>query len=246
MYVKNMLRMKFFYLVLPLLFLSFLSCNKDEGFGGSSSLEGFVYEVIHYDDNYSFQLDTFPAAKKDVFLIFGDQGYFGDDVEADMNGFYRFDYLRKGNYTVYAYSEYADGRKEAITNTLHVGSGSAVAQPLYIHSGKAYGTAMIKGKITVSYYNSSGGYQGTGPGVGIRAYIRYDGEEAPFDDVRAGETGIFVFQKILPGKYVIFVEHKAAGGSITTVKTKTVTITEEDLKATGQCMKDVGEFEVDK
>jgi hypothetical protein len=52
MYVKNMLRMKFFYLVLPLLFLSLLSCNKDEGFGGSSSLEGLVYSVVHPDDYY--------------------------------------------------------------------------------------------------------------------------------------------------------------------------------------------------
>ncbi|MDR3236159.1 MAG: hypothetical protein LBT48_05455 [Prevotellaceae bacterium] len=243
--------MRFFYLVLPLVFLSFLSCNKDEGFGGSSSVEGLVYEVVHSDDNYpvdnnSFKVDTILAAKKDVYLIFGNQGYFGDDVETDMNGFYRFDYLRKGNYTVYAYSEYADGRKEAITNTLHIGGGSTVAQPLYIHTGKAYGTAMIKGTVTVSYYNSSGSYQGTGPGIGIRVYIRYKDEKAPIDDVRTGDEGIFMFQKILPGEYVVFVEHKASGGSVTTVKTQTVTITEEDLKATGQCIRDVGEFQVDK
>lgn len=71
------------FLTFGLLFLS--SCNRDEGFGGSSMLEGYVYNIVHYDDNLSFRKDTIPAVREDVFLIFGNNStdYFGEDVETD-------------------------------------------------------------------------------------------------------------------------------------------------------------------
>jgi hypothetical protein len=73
------------------------SCNKDEGLGGSSAIVGNVYNVIHRDDNFAFTQDTIPAMKEDVYLVFGNKDYFGDVVETDQHGMYRFDYLRKGN-----------------------------------------------------------------------------------------------------------------------------------------------------
>ncbi len=50
-----------------LLLLSF-SCNTDEGIGGSSSIEGYVYNVIHLNDDYSFRTDTFPAAGEKIYI----------------------------------------------------------------------------------------------------------------------------------------------------------------------------------
>lgn len=195
----------FIYSFFFLLLLLFSSCNKDEGLGGSSSVEGYVYNVIHRDDNFSFATDTIPAVKEDVFLIFGDNDdYFGDDVETDKDGFYRFEYLRKGNYIVYAYSQFADGSKEAISQTIHAGSGKNRADTIFIHTGKAYGTAMIKGTVYAWYYHN-GNYRDDGPGTGMRAYIRHAGEEAFFDDIRV-VNGIFIFQKLLPGNYEIAVE----------------------------------------
>jgi hypothetical protein len=196
----------YFLLLFPALLL-FFACNKDEGLGGSYSLEGYVYQIEHSDDNFSFHTDTFPAAKKDVYLIFGDNAadYFGDDVETDRNGLYRFDYLRKGNYLVYAYSELADGRREGIEKKVKVSGDLNQADPIFIHTGKAYGTAMIQGSIRATYYHN-GTYRDEGLGVGIRAYISHVGEDAPFDDIRAGEKGIFIFQKLLPGDYIISVE----------------------------------------
>lgn len=187
----------------------FTSCNKEEGIGGSSSLEGYVYKVIHQDDNFSFYTDTFPAVREDVYLIFGDRedDFYGDDVKTDQNGLYRFDYLRRGDYIVYACSDFVDGHKVGETKKVAVSKGFNRVDAIYIHGGKAYGTAMIQGSIYATYYHN-GAYRDEGPGVGVRVYIRHAGEIASFDDIRAGENGIFIFQKLLPGDYVISVENE--------------------------------------
>jgi hypothetical protein len=191
----------------PFFLFSFLllitSCNKGEGLGGSSSLEGYVYNIVHRDDNFSFSKDTIVAAKEDVFLIFGTEGYFGDDIETDKDGRYRFNYLRTGKYVVYAYSVFNDNSREAVYQEVKVGSGLNEVPDIYIHTGKANGTSMIKGSIFVHYFDS-GKKVDEGLGVGTRVYIKYFGEETHFDDTRAGDNGIFYFQKLLPGKYEIY------------------------------------------
>jgi hypothetical protein len=189
-----------------LLLPALLSCNRDEGTGGSSSISGYVYNIVHNDDDYTFSADTMPAGKQDVYLIFGDDAsrYFGEDAETGVNGLYRFDYLRKGDYIVYAYSEYPDGRREAVSRHMNVGKGLNEADPIYIHSGKAYGTAIIKGYVFAKYYHN-GSYRDEGAGTGMRAYIRKTGTEGFFNDVRVAD-GVFVFQKLPPGEYEIAVE----------------------------------------
>ncbi|MDL2221216.1 hypothetical protein LJC35_01525 [Parabacteroides sp. OttesenSCG-928-N08] len=192
------------FCLLSLSLLLFVSCNKDEGLGGSSSLEGYVYNVIHKDDNFSFSRDTFPAVKEDVFIVFGNDDYYGDDVETNGNGMYRFDYLRKGTYTVYAFSKYADGSYEAVSEIVPVESGSNKAKDIYIHTGKAYGTAMIKGYVHAKYVDK-GMQVASGPAVEKRVFINHYGEDTHFDDVRVGDQGYFIFQKVMPGKYEIWV-----------------------------------------
>jgi hypothetical protein len=193
----------YFLLLFAALFV-LVSCNKEEGLGGSSSLEGYVYNVVHQDDSFVFKTDTFPALGKKVYITFGDESNVGDDMDAGLDGYYRFNYLREGNYTVYALSESADGQKHAEMQKVKVGSGLNAAHSIYIHSGKAYGTAMIKGTIHANYYHN-GSWRDEGLGVGVRVYICHAGEDAPFDDVRAGANGIFIFQKLLPGNYIVSV-----------------------------------------
>ena len=69
--------------------LSFVavSCNTGEGSGGTGSIEGTVYMVLHPDDNYNLDTDTVLAAKEDVFLVYGTQQFYGDDAETDHTGF---------------------------------------------------------------------------------------------------------------------------------------------------------------
>lgn len=223
----------YFFLLFPVLLMT--SCNKDEGLGGSSSLEGYVYNINHYDDNFSFATDTFPAVREDVYLIFGDNetDFYGEDIKTDGNGLFRFDYLRKGNYIVYACSDFADGRKTAEMKKVTVSGSLNKADTIFIHTGKANGVAMIKGYVYATYYHN-GSRRDSGPGIGVRVYIKRAGDEVYFDDLRVGDKiwdeteqrykGVFIFQKLLPGDYILSVETEDSDTEKVEVIMKNVTI----------------------
>lgn len=189
-------------LLVGLLCLS--SCNKKEGEGGTGSVQGYVKQINHPDDNYNLITDTIDAVKTDVFIVYGNSDFYGDDVETDENGFYKFQYLTKGDYTVYSYSTLADGRKIPVTASVSIGKGETASAPtIYIHSGKAYGTSIVKGKVYAMYYHNDN-YRGQSWAYEHRVYIRNAGDTYHFDDVRVGLDGVFAFQKLQPGDYEVF------------------------------------------
>ena len=197
-------RMTRFLMTLLALALVMPSCNKGAGEGGTGTVQGFVKMVHHPDDDYTLTPDTIVAAKTDVFIVYGDENFFGDDIETGADGGYRFEYLRPGNYTVYAYSTLPSGQKVAVSETVNLARSAVVQVPtLYIHDGKAYGTSIVKGRVHASYYHN-GSWRGEGWACEHRVYIRRVGEEIPFDDTRVGPDGYFGFQKLQPGEYEVF------------------------------------------
>ena len=104
--------MKKIVLFLSLL-ISFSSCEKEAGEGGTSVIEGQVYKIHTFQnastgamDTLYYQLDS----GKDVFIIYSDNetGVYDDKFETDYNGRYHFEYLRKGDYTLYTYADSID------------------------------------------------------------------------------------------------------------------------------------------
>ncbi len=90
-----------------LVFATFLvlaaSCEKEEGEGGTSTIQGRVY-AIDYNSEWTEKKTEYYAAGVDVFIIYGNDSIYSDDFETGIGGWYRFDYLREGTYTVYAFS----------------------------------------------------------------------------------------------------------------------------------------------
>lgn len=189
-----------------ILFLVLLvSCNKYEGTGGTASIQGHVYKVIHDDDNFLLTADTLVAAKEDVFIVYGDDTYFGDDVETGENGTYRFDFLTPGSYTVYAYSTLPTGEKVAVKEHAVLRRGQALQLPdIYIHEGKAYGTSMLRGWVWATYFDKNGDVVRSNWAYDQRVYLQRLGEDYYFKDTRVGLNGLFYFQKLLPGSYVVY------------------------------------------
>lgn len=184
--------------------LSLTACNNKEGEGGTGTVKGYVKLVHHPDDNYSLNADTLDAAKTDVFIIYGDQPFYGDDVETGPDGLYQFDYLTPGKYTVFAYSTLATGEKVAVSQTVTLERGQVAEVPtIFIHDGKAYGTSVIQGKVYAWYFHNST-YRGEGWAYEHRVYLRKLGEACHQDDTRVGIGGVFAFQKVLPGTYEVF------------------------------------------
>ena len=93
---------------------SFMACEKPAGEGGTSVIEGQVYKTHtifndstgEIEDVLYYQLD----AGKDVFIIYSNNegDVYDDKFETDYNGKYRFEYLRKGDYTLYTYADSID------------------------------------------------------------------------------------------------------------------------------------------
>ena len=206
------------FLILAVTALLLSACNKGPGEGGTGTVQGFVKLVHHPDDDYTLTPDilgqfitmlgkdsfTKNVGKTDVFIIYGDEAYFGDDAETNANGMYRFEYLRPGNYTVFAYSTLPSGEKVAVSETVELQRGTIANVPtLYIHDGKAYGTSVVKGRVHAAYYHN-GSYRGEGWACEHRVYIRRVGDDIPFDDTRVGPDGYFAFQKLQPGEYEVY------------------------------------------
>ena len=197
-------KMTRFLMALFVMALAMPSCNKGPGEGGTGTIQGFVKLVHHPDDDFTLTPDTMVAAKTDVFIVYGDAIYFGDDVETGADGMYQFEYLLPGRYTVYSYSTLPSGEKIAVSESVELSRGATVQVPtIYIHDGKAYGTSIVMGQVHASYWHN-GNYQGEGWACEHRVYIRRVGEDLPFNDTRVGPDGYFAFQKLQPGGYEVF------------------------------------------
>lgn len=184
--------------------LMFVSCKRNEGEGGTGVVQGYVMLINHPDDNYTLPADTIVAAKTDVFIVYGNSDFYGDDVETDDKGFYKFKYLTPGNYTVFAYSTLASGDKVPVTASISIGKGETGHVPtIYVHQGKAYGTSIVTGKVYAMYFHNDT-YRGQCWAYEHRVYIRKEGDPYHFDDVRVGLDGVFAFQKLQPGNYEVF------------------------------------------
>jgi hypothetical protein len=83
---------------------SLISCEKQEGSGGTSAITGKVL-IRQYNDNFTTLMEQYYATDEDVFIVYGDDPVYGDKTTTNYDGTFRFEYLREGNYTVYAYSK---------------------------------------------------------------------------------------------------------------------------------------------
>ncbi|MBI3510522.1 MAG: hypothetical protein HY064_07650 [Bacteroidetes bacterium] len=87
--------------------LFLFSCNTGPGPGGQATITGKIY-AYSYTVNSSFtaynKTDSGYAANINVYLIYGDDPTYGDNVKTGPDGTYQFKYLRKGKYKVYAYT----------------------------------------------------------------------------------------------------------------------------------------------
>ena len=188
---------------LTALMFSLFSCNNKEGEGGTGTVRGYVKLVHHPDDDYQLNVDTINAAKTDVFIVYGDEEFYGDDAETNPDGLYQFEYLTPGEYTVFAYSTLPSGEKVPVSKTVTLERGRVAEVPtIYVHDGKAYGTSIIKGRVWACYFDGID-YLSEGWAYEHRVYLRKLGDVYHVDDVRVGLDGYFAFQKVMPGTYEV-------------------------------------------
>ncbi len=97
----------FFYSILiglitiSLMLLS--SCERSPGEGGLATIEGTV-QVEEYSPT-GILLQSYPAPEERVYIVYGENEVYNDEMRTHFNGRYAFEYLNKGSYTIYAYSD---------------------------------------------------------------------------------------------------------------------------------------------
>ncbi len=92
---------RIFYLTI--LFLWLTSCEKEAGKGGTSTIKGSVV-VWEYNKDYTIKHGEYPGQEVDVYIIYGGDEVYGDRFRTSYDGKYAFEFLREGNYTLYALS----------------------------------------------------------------------------------------------------------------------------------------------
>jgi hypothetical protein len=101
--------MRYINLILfGLLLAGLFSCAKEEGEGGTSTISGKVF-VRDYNANFTILESEYYAPEVDVYIVYGNDFVYSDRFRTHHDGTYRFQFLRKGNYTIYAYSKDTTG-----------------------------------------------------------------------------------------------------------------------------------------
>lgn len=99
--------------ILPLLLT--IACSKNEGQNGRASIQGKVF-INEIDPASGFVVKEYYALEERVYIVYGDEEFYGDELRTHHDGTFQFNYLSKGNYQIYAYSFCATcpSRTEAI------------------------------------------------------------------------------------------------------------------------------------
>lgn len=98
-----------FVLFVAFLVIVFLgtSCKKYAGPGGKATISGIIRGNKY--DGANNLLASYPKAKYDVYIIYDNEGEEtnipNDDVETSYDGSFSFNFLQKGNYRIFTYSE---------------------------------------------------------------------------------------------------------------------------------------------
>lgn len=90
-------------LVLAAVLFAFLSCSKEEGYGGLASIEGKVYGKDYNSNNVLVNQDYIGGMK--VYISkHGESAYF-DSMDSAYNGSFKFKNLHAGTYDLWVFGD---------------------------------------------------------------------------------------------------------------------------------------------
>ncbi len=96
--------MKRFHILLILLTILLSACVKEAGEGGTATIVGKVY-AYDYNAELTVFRTSYYAPEEDVYIMYGSDTIYSERTRTNFDGSYRFEYLRPGTYTIFAYSK---------------------------------------------------------------------------------------------------------------------------------------------
>jgi hypothetical protein len=207
--------MRLTVIILGLLLI--LSCEKEEGPGGRSSVAGKLM-VKEYNKDFSLLLSQHPAHNHDIYINYGNEDVIGDDMETSQEGKFRFFYLQPGKYVLWYHSD----------DTLPGSNGDMIMEhkiklkkkqgknlgTLFTYKTKAFdeGSASICGKVyLINYKNTAvppyeeSDIKDITPAQEEDVYLIYNDHSTPDESEETNYNGEYCFKNLIKGKYMIFV-----------------------------------------
>lgn len=209
--MKQIIQLAFLFTVL----ISLLSCNKEEGRGGRASIEGYVKTSFYCAENGEFISKNGGIGER-VYISYGDNSSYDDNIRAGSNGYYKFNYLNKGTYRITVISECdtcvsrmievsktvdLEKKDEAVLEDINIidYSNGACSGP---GSG---GMTTVTGSLEALYIdNNNLDTLGTSALMGERVYLVYGSGNTHSDDQRSSSDGTYQFTELRPGTYRVF------------------------------------------
>ena len=205
--------------VISMLFMLF-SCEKPEGPGGRGSIKGQVM-VRTFDKGFRIQQAEFPAANEDVYIMYGDEQTISDDQATTPDGRFEFQYLSKGDYTIFLFSEDSTGQSTSgfvvVEHTVNLSSTRQVADLGKIYINKTIevdgGKANISGQVMqVIYSQDLMSVTDTIPGQDIDVFLLYEDDKQYSGRIRTLYDGSFTFTNMIKGNYTVMVYSEDVNG----------------------------------
>ena len=199
-----------FLLLLSVIFF-LVSCEKEAGKGGSSTIKGKLYSKnFHSPNTPSIEEDFEPD--EDIFLIYGDKQIYDNDFKTSYDGSFEFKYLRKGTYRIFAYSldsnQVSPSEKIPVTKTIEITGRKEVIDVtdlVVLKEANDRGTSTIRGKVYTKDYNATytvinAEYYTPDEYV----YIIYGNSSHYNDRIKTDINGSYEFKNLRKGSYKIF------------------------------------------
>lgn len=198
-----------------LLIINLVSCTKDEGVGGKATIRGKVV-VQDYNDDFTLMLSEYNAAEEDVYIIYGNDKTFGDQVETNYDGTFEFRYLLPGDYSIFVYSE--DSTASLLYDTATIKNITVSKKDDIIDAGTFVklnaldfdeGNSSISGRIFLVNYDQNTicteyPVSDTSYAQEQEVYIVYGSHEYYDDRIRTHYDGTFKFRNLIKGMYKVY------------------------------------------
>ena len=91
------------YLLFGILCMLVISCQKEAGMGGTASIKGKIF-IQELNSLGNIKAEYY-APEEDVYIIYGDDDFYGERLRTHFDGSFKFEFLHPGDYQIYAYSE---------------------------------------------------------------------------------------------------------------------------------------------
>jgi len=196
-----------FFIGVSLICFFATSCKKEEGRGGKLSIKGKVYGKFYNKKFNKLRFEKY-IEEEDVYIIYGDNDYYGDREKTGYDGAFQFDYLNKGKYKIYTFTtDLATQQKVPVIKEITIQDDATLDDFVINVEDKSFGIYAIRGKVYANDYDDT--YSGLdGPSyyaMDEDVFLIEEGDSSYADKVSTNYNGMYEFRGLRNGKYKVYV-----------------------------------------